>query len=84
MESNKPRTAKCMLTTIDNPFNPFKNFSEWFLFDVEKGYNSCDYLGRIARTSDALTDQENDEEVERAIDEIIKYDFLNIYKKIKE
>lgn len=84
MESTKPRTAKCMLTTIDNPFNPFKNFSEWFLFDVEKGYNSCDYLGRIARTSDALTDQENDEEVERAIDEIIKYDFLNIYKKIKE
>lgn len=84
MENNKPRTTKCMLTTIDNPFNPFKNFSEWFLFDVEKGYNSCDYLGRIARTSDALSDQENDEEVERAIDEIIKYDFLNIYKKIKE
>lgn len=84
MESNESRTTKCMLTTIDNPFNPFKNFSEWFLFDVEKGYNSCAYLGRIARTSDALTDQENDEEVERAIDEIIKYDFLNIYKKIKE
>lgn len=84
MENNKPRTTKCMLTTIDNPFNPFKNFSEWFLFDVEKGYNSCDYLGRIARTSDALSDQENDEEVERAIDEIIKYDFLNVYKKIKE
>ena len=70
------------LTTIDNPYNPFTQFDEWFLFDVEKGYNTCDYLGRIARTSDILTDQENDEEIERAIDEIVKFDFRNIYKKV--
>ena len=76
--------TKCMLTTIDNPFNPFEQFNEWFMFDVEKGYNSCGYLSRIARTSDQLTDEENDEEIERAIDEIIQYDFLNIYKKVTE
>ncbi len=75
---------KCMLTTIDNPFDPFEQFDSWFLFDVEKGYNSCAYLGRIARTSDQLSDEENDEEVERAIDEIIKYDFMDIYKKVKK
>lgn len=74
---------ECMLTTFDNPFNPFEDFSSWFMFDVEKGYNSCDYLGRIARTSDELSDSENNQEIERAIDEIIKYDFRNIYKKIK-
>lgn len=74
---------QCMLTTVDNPFNPFEQFDSWFLFDVEKGYNSCAYLGRIARTSEQLSDEENDEEVERAIDEIIKYDFMNIYKKVK-
>jgi hypothetical protein len=72
------------LTTFDNPFSPFEQFSSWFLFDVEKGYNSCAYLGRIARTSDQLSDEENEREVERAIDEIIKYDFLNIYKKVKK
>lgn len=60
--------AKCALTTIDNPFNPFEQFVPWFLFDEEKGYHSCAYLGRIARTSDQLTDAENDLEVERAID----------------
>ena len=50
---------KCMLTTFDNPYNPFEQFASWFLFDVEKGYNTCAYLGRIARTSDQLTEEEN-------------------------
>ena len=49
---------KTMLTTIDNPFNPFENFDSWFLFDVEKGYNSCAYLARIAKTSDEFTEEE--------------------------
>lgn len=75
--------SRVMLTTIDNPFDPFESFKEWFLFDVEKGYNSCSYLGRIARTSDQLSDKENDMEIERAIDEIIENDFLNIYIKVK-
>lgn len=75
-------SKECMLTTFDNPFNPFEQFTSWFLFDVEKGYNSCAYLGRIARISDSLSDEENNLEVERAIDEIIKYDFMNIYKKV--
>ena len=71
------------ITTNDNPFNPFEQFTSWFLFDEEKGYHTCAYLGRITRTSSQLTDKENDEEVERAIDEIIKYDFQHIYKKVK-
>lgn len=73
----------CMLTTFDNPYDPFEQFTSWFLFDVEKGYNSCSYLGRVARTSDQLSEEENDLEIERAIDEIIKYDFMNIYRKVK-
>ena len=76
--------ARVALSTIDNPFDPFKQFDEWFLFDVEKGYNSCAYLDRIAQTSDQLSDEENEVEIERAIDEIIKYDFTNTYKKVKE
>ena len=70
------------LTTFDNPFDPFEQFTSWFLYDEEKGYHTCAYLGRIARTSDALTDEENELEIERAIDEIIKYDFRNVYKKV--
>lgn len=76
--------SEYMLTTIDNPYNPFKQFDSWFLFDVEKGYNTCAYLDRIARTSDQLSEAENDEELERAMNEIISNDFMNIYKKVKK
>ena len=72
-----------MLTTIDNPYDPFEQFNEWFLFDVGKGYNTCAYLGRIAKTSEQFTEVENDREIERAIDEIIIHDFMNIYKKVE-
>ncbi len=75
--------SNCALTTIDNPFDPFEQFSDWFLFDVEKGYNTCAYLDRIAQTSEQFSDDENNREIESAIDEIIRYDFLNIYKKVK-
>lgn len=75
--------AKCALTTFDNPFDPFDQFDPWFRFDEDKGYHSCSYLDRIARTSSQLSEEENDREIERAIDEIIKYDFRNIYKKVK-
>ena len=73
-----------MLSTIDNPYDPFDNFSSWYMFDVESGYNSCSYLARIAKTSEQFTDLENEEEIERAIDEIIQYDFRNIYVKVKK
>ena len=75
--------SKCALTTFDNPFDPFTQFDSWFLFDTEKGYDSCSKLARIAKLSDDLSEQETDEEIERAIDEIIKYDFMNVYKKVR-
>lgn len=71
------------LSTVDNPYNPITDFRHWFLFDVVRGYNSCGYLDRIARTSDAFTDEENMAEIERAIDEIIAIDPFNIYTKVK-
>jgi len=73
---------ECRLTTIDNPYDPFDQFSLWFLYDIENQYFTCEYLGRFAITSEQLSDEENQEEIERAIDEIIKYDFRNIYKKV--
>ena len=74
--------SECMLTTFDNPFDPFEQFTSWLMFDKEKGYDSCERVARIAKFSDDMTEKEIDEENERAIDEIIKYDFMNVYKKV--
>lgn len=71
------------LTTFDNPFDPFDDFTSWFMFDIEKGYNTCGYLDRIANITDNMSQKEVNEEIERAIDEIILYNPLNIYKKVK-
>ena len=72
----------CKLTTIDNPFDPFEQFDSWLMFDKEKGYNSCERLARIAEVTDDMTQKEVDAENERAIDEIIKHDILNVYQKV--
>lgn len=71
-----------MLTTIDNPFNPFTQFDEWKRFDEDKGYFTCEYLARIANTATALSDVEESNEIEAAIDEIIRIHALGFYKKV--
>lgn len=72
----------CMLTTFDNPYNPFDDFTLWLMYDKEKGYDTCERLARIAKLSDDMSQEEIDAETDRAMDEIIFYDFLNIYKKV--
>lgn len=75
-------TRECKLTTVDNPFDPFEQFDEWFLFDIEKGYDCCGRLMRIANITDDMMEAEADVEIERAIDEIVSNDILGIYKKV--
>jgi len=71
-----------MLTTIDNPFNPFTQFDEWKVWDEAQGYYTCEYLARIVRTSDELSETDEALAIEDAIDEIVKFNVLGIYKKV--
>lgn len=71
-----------MITTKDNPYDPFEDFYNWYMYDELKGYHSSAFLGRIAKTSNSFTDAEYQEAIDEAIDEIIKYDFQNIYLKV--
>ena len=79
-KSNESTTV--MLTTVDNPFNPFTQFDDWLHFDESKGYFTCAYLARIAKTSDDLSDSEQNLAILNAIDEIIHMNVLGIYKKV--
>lgn len=71
-----------MLTTADNPFDPFTQFDEWQMFDEAKGYNTCAYLARIAKTSDELSETDQNLAIQSAIDEIVRINVLGIYKKV--
>ena len=75
-------TYQCALTTFDNPFDPFEQFIDWFLYDIEKKHNCCSLLMNIAKIGDDFTQKEIDEEIERAIDVIVAMDFTNTYKKL--
>ena len=87
-EANRTET-EFMLTLIDNPFDYFEDFRSWRMFDIDYSQRNncplcCEYLARVAKISDDMTQKEKDEEIERAIDEIISNDFRNIYKKISK
>lgn len=75
---------ECMLTTVDNPFDPFEQFISWHLFDIEKGYNTSELLARFVELSEDMTQKEINEEIERAIDEIILNNPLSIFVKVKK
>lgn len=71
-----------MLTTIDNPFDPFTQFDDWYTFDQDHQYYTCEYLARIAKSSPELSSLDERIAIESAIDEIVKLNVLGIYKKV--
>lgn len=82
-EAKKQMTYnRAAITTVDNPFDPFEQYEDWYRFDCDKGYNSCCYLARLTNTSEALSDVEYCKEVERAIDKILEYDPTGLYRKV--
>ena len=70
-----------LLTTLDNPYNPFVDFTSWYMFDCEKGHNTSSRLARIANFDSEMTQKEREEEMDRAMDLIVRYDLEDIYIK---
>ena len=73
-----------MLTTLDNPFNPFEDFTSWYMFDCEKEHFTSSRLARLADINSEMTQKEVDEAMDRAMDIIVKYDLEDKYIKIQE
>lgn len=71
-----------MLTTLDNPFNPFTQYDDWFNYDEQQGYHTCSYLARITQSSDELSEADQALAIEQGIDEIIKFNVTGLYKKV--
>lgn len=72
-----------MLTTIDNPFNPSTEYEEWLTFDESHGYNTNSYLARVVVMSNDISEGDQVQAIDDAIDEIVRLNVLGIYKKVE-
>lgn len=79
-DTNEP--TEYMLTTVDNPFNPFTQFDEWFEYDVKLGYNTASFLDRIVRTSHDLSEADQALAIQNAIDEIVQENVSGMWRKV--
>ena len=75
-------TTQHMLTTVDNPFDPFTQYTEWFEYDRSADYHTPGFLARVARLSDELSEADRDVAIEAAIDEIVEENVLGVYRKV--
>lgn len=76
------QSVEYMLTTVDNPFNPFTMFEEWYEYDVRMGYNSAAFLDRIANVSNDLSEPDQALAVQQAIDEIVTENVSGMWRKV--
>ena len=80
--SEVTKVTESMVTTMDNPFDPFTEFKPWFSFDVSHGYHTLSLLGRVVATSNELSQLDQILANERAVDEIVKENVTGNYKKV--
>lgn len=71
-----------MLTTVDNPYNPFTDFNAWLTFDIRMGYNSSSFLARIAMVPEDLPEPYESLAIQNAIDEIVRENVSGMWKKV--
>jgi hypothetical protein len=72
-----------MLTTFDNPYDPFTQWDEWFVWDMRAGYNTPGLLDRWAHHSSELSDVDEHLAIQQAIDEIITENVSGMHRKLK-
>lgn len=71
-------TKSIALSTTDNKYNPLTEYEKWKYEDeVVLGYYTESYLARILVTSEELGDEVVREDLERAIDEIVRLNLIS-------
>lgn len=73
---------EAMLTTIDNPYNPFTQYDEWYNYDRYLGHHTPEYLARVAIVSDGLSPLDQQLAIDDAISEIVALNFNGLYARV--
>lgn len=82
-EQTQQRTPH-LLSTSDNPWDPWTQWDEWRAWDEQAGYWTLSYLARIAQSSDELSEADQDLAVELAIEEIVRLNINGMYIAVPE
>jgi len=76
--------AEHVLSTTDNPYNYFTEFDQWYAYDTQVGHHTLALLARVCRTSDELSDLDQAQAIDHAIETILTEDITGIYIKVAE
>lgn len=71
-----------MITTSDNPYNPFTEFDEWYRYDTRMGYHTSSLLARIIVTSDELPESDQDAAYSDAVEEMLRENVTGLFVKV--
>ncbi len=72
------------VTTEDNPYDFFEEFDNWYEFDTSKGYDTLNYVARIAQTDSDMSEKEYEDAVEQAVNDIVRLNITGNYIKIRQ
>lgn len=73
-----------MLSTVDNPWNPWTEFDQWLAYDMRAGHHTLGYLARINKSSDEISEADQNVAHENAIAEIIRIHNGEFYVAVPE
>lgn len=72
------------ITTIDNEWNPFTHFAEWWSRDRELGYNTCEWIDKFVKTSIELDEDEMDYDIDCGSNEFLAFNPFGMHYKVYE
>lgn len=68
-----------MLTTTDNPYDPYLEYDKWYDWDQAAGYCTPQYIARLAPTLAGLPDEQEEAATAMAIAAILDVNITGNY-----
>lgn len=73
-----------MITTLDNPWNPFTHYHEWLAHDTKNGYNTDQWIAFLTKTSNDLPRDERLEQIDAGVSRLLELDPFGLHVKVYE
>lgn len=84
MDEKGVRMSGYMVTTMDNPYNPFKDYAEWYEWDHEYCWFTCEWLAIFDRTSIDLDPETNRRLADEGVNDFLAFNPYGMHFKVYE